>query len=524
MIYTDNPDFYPTPRTLFDQLTGRDRIFGRVLEPSAGKGDMIAHIKDRLRYGNRDGLRIDAIENDPRLVDMLMSEGISVVWDDFLTYQTYKEYDYIVMNPPFSNGVDHVLKALDLAENQITRCEIYAILNKQTLDNAYSTKRQELLRKLEAHAAEIRYVSGAFEQAERRTDVEVALIHVKIEKDAGGRSIYDKIPLFTADRTAETEEMIGTALSTYVKPTELHERLNDIERLVAEYETACDLARETYEAVRLKQSFYSYIDMVNRRQGSYSSPLSYIVPNGKDHGPELLAEEIDRLRSGYWELILGTDEVRKMLTADSREKLNRQIEAAGGMEINLVNIRTLLMALEANQRDMLVESIASIFRKITDRHMTSYSSNVHYYNGWKTNSSYKLNRKIIIPIQYSAFDSWDFKDEYERLGFGVRDWIDDIVKALQLIDPAVTNEFTAIEPGEFENEWLRFKMFRKGTVHVWFKDERLLARLNYICGKHFGWLPSDEEMRTDAKAREWVAREFAEMGDISEVRLLREEF
>ena len=87
MIYTDNPDFYPTPRTLFDQLTGRDRIFGRVLEPSAGKGDMIAHIKDRLRYGNRDGLRIDAIENDPRLVDMLMSEGISVVWDEFLTYQ-----------------------------------------------------------------------------------------------------------------------------------------------------------------------------------------------------------------------------------------------------------------------------------------------------------------------------------------------------------------------------------------------------------------------------------------------------
>src|SRR5690625_4101796 len=175
LIYTDNKDFYPTPKALFERLlNGKRYLDGRILEPSAGKGDMIHYIKERM--GRRERYPIDAIENDPRLVSTLMGEGYIVVWDDFLTYETYKEYDYIVMNPPFSNGVDHVLKAIELAENQVSDCQIYAILNKQTIDNAYSTKRQALLERLNRYNADIEYVSGAFSQAERRTDVEVALI------------------------------------------------------------------------------------------------------------------------------------------------------------------------------------------------------------------------------------------------------------------------------------------------------------------------------------------------------------
>jgi len=487
------------------------------LEPSAGKGDIIAYIKDTTRYGGRGGLQVDAIENDPRLVEILQGKGETVVWDDFLTYSTYKEYDYIVMNPPFSAGVDHVLKALELAEKQLTRCEVFAIINKETLNNAYSMKRQELLRKLDAHGAEIRYVPSAFEQAERRTSVEVALIHVKVDKAGAGKSIYDRIP-FHAMRES-VEEAVGSALSTYVKPADLAEKLNDIERLVLEYESACRLAKDTYEAVRAKQSFFAYISSVNKR-GNHT-PLNNLTPHNKEFSAGDLREEIDRLRRGYWELILGTDEVREMLTNEAREKLNRQIEAAGNIEINLVNIRTLLMALRANQREILIDSLVSIFMKLTDRHMASYSSNVHYYNGWKTNSSYKLNPKVIIRVKYSDFDSWDIRDNYTSINWDTRQWVDDIVKALHLIDPRVTNEFTATNvPGEFENEWLRFKMFRKGTIHVWFKDSMILAQLNYICGNHFKWLPSDDELRTDPKAREWVAKEF---GNIGEVKLLQTE-
>jgi len=95
LIYTDNKDFYPTPKALFERLlNGKRFLDGRILEPSAGKGDMIRYIKERM--GRRERYPIDAIENDPRLVNALMGEGYNVVWDDFLTYETYKEYDFIV--------------------------------------------------------------------------------------------------------------------------------------------------------------------------------------------------------------------------------------------------------------------------------------------------------------------------------------------------------------------------------------------------------------------------------------------
>lgn len=516
MIYTDNKDFYPTPETLFRQLVGNQRYLGgKILEPSAGKGDMIKCIKELM--GRRDRYSIDAIENDPRLVSALMSEGYSVVWDDFLTYETYKEYDYIIMNPPFSNGVDHVLKALELAENQLSRCEIYAILNKETINNAFSDKRQELLRKLDDHGAEIRYVKDGFSQAERKTDVEVALIHVKVEKTGAGRSIYDSIPFFSAEESEQAEEEIGAALSTYVKPSEMQEKLNDIERLVLEYETACELARDAFEAVSAKQSFFTYISEVNKREDEVAGALYSITPHGKEYRAEDLNEELDRLRRGYWELILDTGDFRELLTNEAIQKLNRQMSVANEMEINLTNIKTLLMALQANQRDILIDSIVSIFEKITRYHMNEYSTNIHYYNGWKTNDAYRINKKIIIPIS-QAFDAWDLKDEYERLPFEVKAWVGDIIKALRLLDNGVNEAFDYAGNNEFENEWLRFKMFKNGNIHVWFKDERLLTRLNYLCGQHFAWIPSEGEQKESEEARRWVAKEF---GDIGEVKLLQ---
>src|SRR5699024_6891926 len=241
LIYTDNKDFYPTPKALFNRLLGDNIrwLGGKILEPSAGKGDMIRYIKERM--GRRENYNIDAIENDESSVSHLIGEGISVVWDDFLTHETFKEYDYVTMNPPFSNGVKHVLKAIDLAENQITDCHIFAIINKQTLANAYTNDRQTLLSKLDEYNADIEYVSEAFMDAERKTDVEVALIRAHIKAEDKGRSIYDSISLFKHKDKAEDDSLIS-ALSTFVIENELTDRLNDIDRLVAEYEKAVEVA------------------------------------------------------------------------------------------------------------------------------------------------------------------------------------------------------------------------------------------------------------------------------------------
>lgn len=504
-MFKDNQDFYPTPGDLFYQLIDGLRTFqGRVLEPSAGKGDMIKHIQKMNRY-RRDDLTIDAIENDENLIPYLHEEKINLVWNDFLTYKTYKEYDYIVMNPPFSNGVDHVLKAIELAESQINECEIYAILNKETLDNAYSNKRKDLETKLEKYNAKVRYVNNGFSDSERKTEVEVALVKLMVINNDAGKTIYEKIPFFK--NMNETKEELGTTLSTYVKDSEISSRLNDIERLVLEYETACEVAKSSYLAQKEKESFFNYIRKVNDSENSHRNKLQSL--SYSDLKVSDVTLEIDRLRSGYWELILDTDEFKEKLTNEARNKLNRQMEVANEMEINLHNIRMLLMAINSNQEDMLIDSIVSMFKKITQYHMNQYSSNIHYYDGWKTNNAYKINKKIIIPIRYE--ESFNYKSTYETLGYQVKQYVDDIVKSFQLIDSEVNNDFENVGEREFKNDLLRFKLFKNGNIHIWFNDLKLLNKLNYLCGQHFNWIPSEEEIKNNKVAKEYVVKEFGNM-------------
>ena len=100
--------FYPTPLELADKLlTDIDWDYiETVLEPSAGKGDLVkataknAHVS---RYNDK-GLEVDCVEIDPYLRSILEhefkeSEQVYVVHDDFLTFQSRKHYDLIVMNP-----------------------------------------------------------------------------------------------------------------------------------------------------------------------------------------------------------------------------------------------------------------------------------------------------------------------------------------------------------------------------------------------------------------------------------------
>jgi len=53
-MFNNNPDFYPTPKHLIDKmLLGIDlRKFNSILEPSAGKGDIVDAITEKLKSFN----------------------------------------------------------------------------------------------------------------------------------------------------------------------------------------------------------------------------------------------------------------------------------------------------------------------------------------------------------------------------------------------------------------------------------------------------------------------------------------
>ncbi len=83
----------------------------RVLEPSAGEGDLV-----RAALAACPGASIDVLEIQPALQALLEQEGYRLVGTDFLAYRPGPMYHRIVMNPPFKNGLDiwHILYAFDL--------------------------------------------------------------------------------------------------------------------------------------------------------------------------------------------------------------------------------------------------------------------------------------------------------------------------------------------------------------------------------------------------------------------------
>lgn len=116
---------------------------------------------------------------------------LHIVHDDFLTFVSRKTYDLILMNPPFSASCEHLLKAIELL-----KCcggKIRCLLNAETVRNPYSAQRQLLQQYLEEYGAEVEILADAFKDAERQTDVTVALVRIDIPKPTYHSEIYSRL-------------------------------------------------------------------------------------------------------------------------------------------------------------------------------------------------------------------------------------------------------------------------------------------------------------------------------------------
>ena len=151
-----------------------------ALEPSAGKGDLAMGIRNRMKQEKKP-FQLDCVEIDPDLRAVLRERGFAVVENDFLKWDAQTRYDVIVMNPPFRDGDKHLMHALELMKHG---GQIVCLLNESTIRNAESPLRRSMVKLLAEYQTTIESVSGAFMDAERKTDVDVALVYVDIPKEA----------------------------------------------------------------------------------------------------------------------------------------------------------------------------------------------------------------------------------------------------------------------------------------------------------------------------------------------------
>lgn len=531
-------EFYPTPADLIEKmLSGVNfNYIHTILEPSAGKGDILRAIaKKEYNHGWQSSKEfdIDCIEIDPNLRQVLkynfsderkkliihqisnfdklkscynsvtkswenkltesqkielqelederrtfFSRGIHIVHDDFLSYIPFKRYDLIIMNPPFSDGDKHLLKALKMQEKG---GNIICLLNAETLRNPFTESRRILLAELHKHNAQVEYIKSAFVNAERKTGVEIALIKVAIEQVQEESDIFNHFK-----KAAEAEDfqpnVTDLEVTDYIKAAvnQFNIEVNAGIELIRQYRAMIPYMSKSFGDDRYdKDPILRLTDSSERSYGSVS-----------------VNDYLKKVRSKYWSALLSNPKFTNKLTSKLQTEYRERVDKLADYDFTEFNIYNLSAEMNSQIKKGIEEEIIAMFDRLTSEHSwyPETQKNRHYYDGWATNKAHKIDKKVIIPC-YISYDSWSGSPRvYEAKGV-----LEDIERILNFLDGGMTREVDLWHELEFyfkkgvtKNIPLKFfkaTFYKKGTVHLVFTVPELIERFNIYAAQNKAWLP-----------------------------------
>lgn len=495
-------EFYPTPQDVAGKLfAGVEwRKVHTILEPSAGKGDLLHHLQcmqEKNRYRRTHfgpgyvKFDIDCIEIDDNLRAMLIGKGYRVVHDDFLTFHSRKCYDLILMNPPFSNGDLHLLHAMDLIK---TGGQIACILNAETVLNPFSNARKTLVKQLHRYGATIKIHKNAFDGAERKADVDIAIITVSIPAEERDNSLWEGL------RKARQERLEENGLETELAPA------NNVERLIREYIILCETG------IDLIKKYNGIAPHLRSGASQYDGPI-ITLDIGMQQACIYKTEDVNRFlqiaRGKYWRALFDLPELREKMTSDMKTQYDSTINEMRDYEFSEFNIQQVLNRIMGQLNDGVEAAIYKCFDKLSAEH--AYHSeieneNIHYYNGWKTNKAHYVNMKCIIPT-YGCFARGYRPDKHGRYRYvldglderGCFEALDDLEKALNYLDKGETvrTDLASVlrvaaangRTSGIDCTYFEVKFYKKGTCHIKFYDRKIVDRLNIFVGRKRSWLP-----------------------------------
>lgn len=479
-------NFYPTPETLIKKMTEKIvRISNiSILEPSAGRGDIVDYIeKNRYKiegyYNHEKKIDIDCIEKNENLQKILTGKNFRLIAEDFLKFDTYKSYDLIIMNPPFENGDKHLLKAISLFEKS-GGGQIICLLNAETLKNPYSVYRKDLQNKLENLGVEIEFLKDEFKESDRKTDVEVALINIYKPKEVLNGNLLTGM---LKDKYFKDEKNVEFKTLTFYDQLK-----NLVERYNYEIEAGINLIRDfrTISEFTKSDEKYSY-SKINLIKGTNS----YDELKENDY--------IKMIRYKYWKNLYYKEELTKLLTNNIRQKYFNNLQNMENYDFNEFNIKQMLKNLCENMETSLKDDIVGLFDELSLKYHWNpeTENNIHYYNGWCTNKSYYINKKVIIPMN-GINKSWDNRFYFTS---AIESKINDLHKIFMYLDTeninkevvSISNIFSEAKENQntrnIEFPYFTATFYKKGTCHIKFKNDDLLLKFNIYGSQMKNWLP-----------------------------------
>lgn len=466
-----NPDFYPTPeQTVYDMLSGFDVTNKIILEPSAGKGNII----DILQMEGAKEILACEVNEDLRSI---LNTKCKVIENDFLELKSDKisHIDAIIMNPPFSADEKHILHAYEIAP---AGCEIISLCNIQTLSNAYSASRKRLVSLIQSNGNFID-LGDCFSDSERRTGVSVGLIRLK----KPGDSYKTEFEGFFLDDEPEQEQENG----------------------IMSYDFIRDIVNRYIEAVKIfDKQLQASVEMNQITKSFYSSKLATSVSS---NNVPILREDFKKdLQKSAWNFIFDKLKMEKFMTRGVKDDINKFVEQQTHIPFTMRNIYVMLEGLISTTEQRIDKSILEVFDKLTQHH----HANRYNLPGWKTNSHYLVNKKFIFPY-IGSIDAYRWSSNYNTYKIYRSDCesIEDLEKALCYINGINWDDIQTVYGScndnnygiWYESHFFKYKAFKKGTLHVEFKNEDFWAKFNQRVAKIKGYPLYENVKKEPAKPK-----------------------
>lgn len=551
--------FYPTPPAVLDRMFQAYRGVGwdkplfrygdrpkRVLEPSAGRGDILDYIRENTEHP--ENITMHACEIDGDLNATLSGKGYAVVGWDFLQYRTEVPYDLIVMNPPFDDAVDHILHAFSMLDG-----ELIALCNAETVRNPRGEKTAHLLKLIKQHG-KIKYIGRAFKGSDRTTDVEVAMVTLSRNAAGAGADWWDPAKLHVEINGFDAEGLADDAGLV---------RHDAVDAMVNSYAAARSVFRDYLVAhIRLKNT----MSHLRHREGSKPDELAFKQAGTYWAGAKDDADKAQQwaaradlqfakyMQEASWFTLMEGSRFRAFATEQVQKQIGQLLAQQQGMPFTSANINALLAMFFENRGELMRRCLVEAFDKLCD--LTP--DNTSHWEGWKTNDAHKVNRRIVVPYMGFRYDP-QF-DWFSESRYGDTGGITDIDRALALLEGRtlddqcrvphlqrrgsqneVTNTLVTIKTAirdaihnlpkpissyhwntvdnTCESEYFHIRFWKKGTAHLFFKDEGLWRRFNMAAAEGRNWLPRDKSAaEADLKTKPTDRKIIRDMDEAAQVK------
>lgn len=466
-----NQEFFPTPSHVIELMCEGIKTEGAtILEPSAGKGDIVNY----LISGGADVL---ACEINKDLQQILKSK-CNLIEDDFfkLTSDKISHISAIVMNPPFSNADKHILHAYNIAPDG---CKIVALCNIETVKNTRYSTRAEMSKIIE-NFGQWQDIGNCFEEAERQTSVNVALVTI----NKPGSQKNSEFEGFFTEEEAEQEQFNGIMPYNFVRD------------LVNRYVGAVKIFDEQLEAA---------VKMNNLTASFYSSSLAFECT--EDSKPKRRNDFKKDLQKSAWNYVFNKMNMGKHMTKGLREDINKFVEQQTHIPFTMKNIYRMLEIVIGTHEQRMDKALIEVFDRVTS-HAHENRFNV---KGWKTNSHFLVGKKFILPYMISPAKEYGYTtDVYTSLKSSYDGTIPDLERALCFITGDNYDQVKGVNCtinrntyGEwYESHFFKYKGYKNGNMHFEFQDLDVWGRFNQRIAKLKGYPLFEYKQQTAYQERQ----------------------